>query len=68
MTRDEAAQLLNCSLSELAEILGVSTASVAQWGDKPIPPLRIYQVRDLVAGRQPLGLSKLKSNLNEIHN
>lgn len=68
MTREEAAQSLGCSLSELAEILGISTASVAQWGDDPIPPLREYQVRDLAAGRQPLGLLKLKTNLVEISN
>lgn len=68
MTREEAAKMLNCSLSELAVILEVSTASVAQWGDLPIPPLREYQVRDIAAGRTPLGLSKTKHNLAEQNN
>lgn len=59
MTRREAAALLNCSLKTLAETLEVSTATVAQWGDEPIPLLRQYQVLDIAAGRKPLGLSGL---------
>lgn len=63
MTRDEAIQLLDCSLSELAERLHITTAAVAKWDKNQIPPLREYQVRELAVGRTPFGLSKTKSNL-----
>ena len=49
MTRDEAIQLLNCSLSELASQLGITTAAVAKWDKDEIPLLREYQIRELAA-------------------
>lgn len=66
MTRQEAAKLLNCSFSELAEKLGITTAAIAQWGDgKDIPLLREIQVKELAAGRNPLFKSKAKLNLSQ---
>lgn len=65
MTRDEAIQLLNCSLSELALRLNITTAAVAKWDKEQIPPLREYQVRELAVGRTPFGLSKTKSNVSK---
>jgi len=51
MTRDEAIQLLDCSLSELADLLGITTAAVAKWNKDHIPPLREYQVKELAASK-----------------
>ncbi|MHA3097768.1 Cro/CI family transcriptional regulator [Acinetobacter brisouii] len=48
MTRDEAIKLLDCSLSELAGKLKISTAAVAKWNKDQIPELREYQIRALV--------------------
>jgi hypothetical protein len=46
MTRQEAVKLLNCSLSELAGKLSITTAAIAQWGDDDdIPLLRELQVK-----------------------
>lgn len=47
MTRDEAKQMLGCSLADLAKKLKISTAAVAQWGNGDIPALREYQVIEL---------------------
>ncbi|MDM1718063.1 Cro/CI family transcriptional regulator [Acinetobacter towneri] len=49
MTRDEAIKLLGCSLSELAGLLGITTAAVAKWDKNRIPPLREYQVKELAS-------------------
>lgn len=51
MTRDEATQLLNCTLSELADSLGISTAAVAKWNKDQIPRLREYEIRDIALKR-----------------
>lgn len=68
MTRDEATQLLNCSLSELASKLLITTAAVAKWDKDQIPPLREYQIKELAAGRVPFGLSRAKQNVTEQNN
>ncbi|AXY57289.1 hypothetical protein CDG60_12355 [Acinetobacter chinensis] len=47
MTRNEAIELLNCSLAELATLLGISTAAIAQWNPESIPKLREYEIRDI---------------------
>lgn len=65
MTRDEATSLLNCSLVELAAMLKTTTAALAQWDENEIPSLREYQIRDLAAGRTPIGLQKRKQNVNQ---
>ena len=65
MTRDEATSLLNCSLAELAAMLKTTTSALAQWDENEIPSLREYQIRDLAAGRTPIGLQKRKQNVNQ---
>lgn len=56
MTRDEAITLLDCSLSELADKLEITTAAVARWNPNKIPLLRESQIRDLAAGKPAIGL------------
>lgn len=51
MKTQEAIQLFDNSVRQLAESLQITTAAVYQWGDT-VPPLRAYQIRDLVAQRQ----------------
>lgn len=65
MTRREAVALLGLKkLYELAEILDLSTAAIAQWGDdEDIPDYREYEVRELAAGRIPVRLTKSKQNI-----
>lgn len=67
MTRDEAIQLLNCSLSELASQLGITTAAVAKWDKDKIPPLREYQIKELAAESNKLPSSG-DSNLTPVVN
>lgn len=66
MTRDEATELLNCSLSELADKLEISTAAIARWNPLVIPPLRESQIRDLSEGRIPVGLQKHKQTVSDV--
>lgn len=54
MTKHEALALLECNGKELAQMLGIEPSAVYQWDDKQIPLAREYQIRDLVAGKQPL--------------
>ncbi|QOW47259.1 MULTISPECIES: ribonuclease D [Acinetobacter] len=69
MTRQEAIKLLNCSYSELAEKLGITTAAVARWGDDVhIPSFREYQIRELATGRKPLGIKEPKQNVAHANN
>ena len=68
MTRDEAIQLLNCSLSELASQLGITTAAVAKWDKDKIPPLREYQIKELAAESKkspPTDVSNLALEINK---
>ena len=37
----------------LANALGITRAAIYQWGET-VPPLRAYQIRDLLAKRQPI--------------
>ena len=49
----EAVQLFSGSRRKLANALDISVAAISQWGEE-IPPLRAYQIRDLVqAGKVP---------------
>lgn len=57
MTKNEALNLLECSLSELSTILCVSRSAVTQWNDECIPLMREYQIRDIANKRKPLGLA-----------
>lgn len=54
MKKSEALNLLQCTIPELAELLKISTEAIYKWGDRDIPIAREYQIRDVVAGREPL--------------
>ncbi|MBO7705287.1 MAG: hypothetical protein J6S68_06500 [Acinetobacter sp.] len=54
MTKSDALQLLNCSVTQLAEKLGISHNAVSQWSAEKIPLAREYQIRDLAKGKKPL--------------
>lgn len=54
MTKSDALQLLNCSVTQLAEKLGISHNAVSQWPSEKIPLAREYQIRDLVNGKEPI--------------
>ncbi|MDC5136824.1 Cro/CI family transcriptional regulator [Acinetobacter baumannii] len=54
MTKTEALALLECSVTELACKLSISTQAISQWPDEKIPLAREYQIRDLVEGKKPL--------------
>ncbi|WP_313484056.1 Cro/CI family transcriptional regulator [Acinetobacter variabilis] len=58
MTKSEALQLLGCSITQLAERLGISHNAISQWDESKIPVAREYQIRDLAAGRKPIKRSK----------
>lgn len=47
MTKSEALNYFNGSVSALAESLGITPSAVSQWPDE-IPKLRAYQILDLV--------------------
>ncbi len=51
MRTEEALQLFDNSTRKLAEALGLSVQAIYAWGDK-VPPLRAYQIRDIVSERQ----------------
>jgi len=54
MTKSEALTLLDCTVTQLAEKLGISHNAISQWDEKQIPLAREYQIRDLANGNQPL--------------
>lgn len=54
MTKTEALALLECSVTELACKLNISTQAISQWPDEKIPLAREYQIRDLAEGKEPL--------------
>jgi len=54
MKTSDALQAFNGSARELAEALGITREAVYQWGET-VPPLRAYQIRDLLAKRQKVG-------------
>ena len=49
MTKNEAIRKFGGARA-LAEALGISTQAVGQWGEE-IPPLRQYQIRELLADK-----------------
>lgn len=51
MKTSEILHYFNNSIRELANALGISREAVYQWGDD-VPPLRVYQIRDLISARQ----------------
>ena len=54
MTKSEALILLNCTITQLAEKLGISHNAVSQWNENKIPVAREYQIRDLANGKKPI--------------
>lgn len=68
MTRDEAIKLLDCQLCEMAGKLQITTAAVAKWNKNKIPAFREYQIKELAAGRTPIGLSAEGQNLSHANN
>lgn len=54
MTKLEALALLNCTITQLAEKLGITHNAISQWGEGKIPLAREYQIRDLANGHQPI--------------
>lgn len=54
MTKTEALVLLECSVTELAYKLSISTQAISQWPEEKIPLAREYQIRDLAEGNEPL--------------
>ena len=54
MKKQEALELLNCNVTDLAMKLGISSQAISQWPENKIPLVREYQIRDLVKGQSPL--------------
>jgi DNA-binding transcriptional regulator YdaS (Cro superfamily) len=50
MTKEKAIAIFG-SVRALADALGITEQAVNQWKDE-IPPLRAYQIRDLVSARK----------------
>ncbi|SSV06595.1 ribonuclease D [Acinetobacter baumannii] len=61
MTKSEALALLNCSVTQLAEKLGISHNAVSQWDEKKIPLLREYQIRDMASKLKPAKRKKVRT-------
>ena len=59
MTKTEALTLLDCSVTQLADMLGITHNAISQWDEKQIPLAREYQVIDLANGKEPI---KKRSN------
>lgn len=54
MTKNEALELLGCSVVELSKLLGLTSQAISMWPKDRIPLAREYQIRDIAAGRAPL--------------
>ncbi|MCU4413288.1 Cro/CI family transcriptional regulator [Acinetobacter sp. UGAL515B_02] len=54
MTKSEALTLLDCTVTQLAEKLGISHNAISQWPERKIPLAREYQIRDLASGKEPI--------------
>ena len=54
MTKSEALILLDCTITQLAEKLGISHNAISQWNENKIPVAREYQIRDLANGKKPI--------------
>ncbi|MCH7294120.1 Cro/CI family transcriptional regulator [Acinetobacter higginsii] len=62
MTKQEALELLNCSVADLALKLEISSQAISQWSETKIPLMREYQVRDLAIGKTPIKRSTKNSS------
>lgn len=54
MTKTDALRLLDCTVTQLAEKLGISHNAISQWPENKIPLAREYQIRDLAEGKKPI--------------
>ncbi|GAB00762.1 MULTISPECIES: Cro/CI family transcriptional regulator [Acinetobacter] len=61
MTKSEALTLLNCTVTQLAEKLGISHNAISQWDENRIPLAREYQILDLAKGKVPIKRNSLIS-------
>ena len=52
MTKDEALQIANGSVNELARMLGIKHPAVSQWSEEKIPELREYQIKEIIDKRE----------------
>lgn len=52
MTKDEALQIADGSVNELARMLNIRHSAVSQWSDKKIPELREYQIKEIIDKRK----------------
>lgn len=52
MTKDEALQVADGSVNELARMLGIKHSAVSQWSDERIPELREYQIKEIIANSE----------------
>lgn len=59
MTKSEALILLDCTITQLAEKLGISHNAISQWNENKIPVAREYQIRDLANGKKPIKHNRL---------
>ena len=59
MTKSEALILLDCTITQLAENLGISHNAISQWNENKIPVAREYQIRDLANGKKPIKHNRL---------
>lgn len=62
MKTSEALREFNDSVRELAAALGITREAVYQWGET-VPPLREYQIRDLLICRAKVGAGGTASNV-----
>ncbi|AZP28405.1 Cro/Cl family transcriptional regulator [Acinetobacter pittii] len=61
MTKSEALALLNCTVTQLADKLGITHNAISQWDEEKIPPLREYQIRDIASELKPLKRKKSRT-------
>lgn len=64
MTKQEAFDLTRCNGKQLAKKLGIEPQAIYQWNKNRIPLVREYQIRDLVAGKNPLRDSTVAAQLD----
>jgi len=57
MTTEEALKAFGGSVRNLAGALGLSVQAIYAWGDT-VPPLRAYQLRDILAQREQVAVEK----------
>ena len=51
MRTKDAIEEFGNNVRELAQALGITREAIYQWGEK-VPPLRAYEIRDILAARR----------------